>query len=265
MVQIVSQFFLAHEVCTNHEHEDCLRPEAEAWSHRCCPSTNIQNLRCGAQLFPRTTTCPRSHELLESSQTNYLPSSQSTQSLLSSCASWGLSPPTSTRTRKTSIMPKLVRQSQGNHGIKLTPSWSRLVGGVYSLSLILSCSTSRPCITCVTVSSTPMCHPSSTTCARSRARYHEGEVEYRGPKVPHLFHGHSYHRTGFARHSGYEQTLSKPKGIQVRGNLLKKKNFYIFINGSFNPNGVNLRSNVSGGFGHKWRRHFMKRWRWRRK
>ena len=55
-------------------------------------------------------------------------------------------------------MPKFVRLSQGNHGINWTP-WSRLVGGVYSLSLILSCSTStRPGDTC-----TPMCTPSSTT------------------------------------------------------------------------------------------------------
>ena len=82
----LSIFFLAHEVCTNHEHEDCLRPEAEARSHRCCPSTNIQNLRCGAQLFPRYTTCPRSHKLLVSSQTNCLPSSLTHKSLLSSCA-----------------------------------------------------------------------------------------------------------------------------------------------------------------------------------
>ena len=43
-------------------------PEAGAGSHRCCPSTNIQNLRGGAQLFPRHTTCPRSHELLVSSR-----------------------------------------------------------------------------------------------------------------------------------------------------------------------------------------------------
>ena len=160
-------------------------------------------------------------------------------------------------------MPKLVRLSQGNRRIKLTP-WSRLVGGVYSLFLILSCSTSRPCVTYVTVQSSPMCHPSSTTSltsslaissvrAKSR-KYHEGEVEYRGPKVSHLFHGHSYHRTGFTRDSGNEQTLSKlPRVIQVqvRGKLLKQKNFYILINGSFNPNGLTLRSNVSGGFGHK--------------
>ena len=38
------------------------------------------------------------------------------------------------------VMPKLVRLSQGNRRIKLTP-WSRLVGGVYSLSLILLCAT----------------------------------------------------------------------------------------------------------------------------
>jgi len=93
--QLLVNFFLAHEVCTNHEHADCLRPEARARSHRCCPSTNIQNLRGGAQLFPRHTTCPRSHELLVSTQTNCLPSSLSTQSLLSSWAFWGLSPPTS--------------------------------------------------------------------------------------------------------------------------------------------------------------------------
>jgi len=40
---------LAHEIFTDHEHADFLQAEAE--SHRCCPSTNIQNLRGGAQLF----------------------------------------------------------------------------------------------------------------------------------------------------------------------------------------------------------------------
>ena len=133
-------------------------PEAEAGSHHCWPSTNIQTHRGGAQLLPRHTTCSRSHKLLVSSQTNYLPSSLSTQGLLISCASWGLSPPTFTRTRKPSIMQKLVRLSQGNHEI----NW-RLDGGVYSLSWILSCSTSRPGHTCVTAPRTPMCHPSSTT------------------------------------------------------------------------------------------------------
>jgi len=92
-----------------------------------------QNPRGGAQLFPRHMTCPRSHELLVSSQTNSFPSSLSTRTLLRICAST----PTSTRARKPSIMLKLVRLSQGNHGINWTP-WSRIVGGVYSLSLILS-------------------------------------------------------------------------------------------------------------------------------
>ena len=119
-------------------------PEAEAGSHHCWPSTNIQTHRGGAQLLPRHTTCSRSHKLLVSSQTNYWPSSLSTQGLLISCASWGLSPPTFTRARKPSIMQKLVRLSQGNHGI----NW-RLVGGVYSFSWILSCSTSRPGHTCM--------------------------------------------------------------------------------------------------------------------
>ena len=85
-------FFLAHEVGTNHEHVECLRikqskththPETEEGCHHCCPSTKPSGW---AQLFPRHTTCPRSHELLVSSQTNYLPSSLSTRSLLSSCA-----------------------------------------------------------------------------------------------------------------------------------------------------------------------------------
>jgi len=60
-------------------------------------------------------------------------------------------------------MTKFVRLSQGNHRVNWTP-WSRLARGVYSLSLILSCSTStRPSDTSVTVQSTPMCPPNSTT------------------------------------------------------------------------------------------------------
>ena len=58
-------------------------------------------------------------------------------------------------------------------------------------------------------------HWRSRVCVRSRARYHEGKGEYRGPKVPHLFHCHSYHKTSFARDSGYKRTLSKqPQVIQ---------------------------------------------------
>jgi len=70
----LSPSFLAHEVCTNHEYKDFLRPRAEAGSHRCCPSTNTQNLGGGAQLFPRHTTCPRSHELLVSRRGGRSPS-----------------------------------------------------------------------------------------------------------------------------------------------------------------------------------------------
>jgi len=102
-----------------HTHTLRLRREVTAVARR-------QNPRGGAQLFPRHTTRPRSHELLVSSQTNYLLSSLSTRSLLSLCASTS----TSTRARKPSIMLKLVRLSQGNHGINWTP-WSRLVSGVY--------------------------------------------------------------------------------------------------------------------------------------
>ena len=42
--------------------------EAEAGSHRCCPSTNIQSLWGGSQHFPRHATCQRSHELIASSR-----------------------------------------------------------------------------------------------------------------------------------------------------------------------------------------------------
>jgi len=73
------------------------------------------------------------------------------------------------RVRKPSIMPKRVQLSQGNHGISWM-TWSRLVGGVYSLSLILSCSISRPCVTCVTARSTPMCHPRSTVISSVRGK-----------------------------------------------------------------------------------------------
>ena len=77
---------------------------------------------------------------------------------------------------------------------------------------------------------------------------------------------HMFSKTGFARDSGHERTFSKlQKEIQVPWKLPKQKDFYYLINGSFNQNRVSLRSNVSGGFGHKWRRHLMTRWRWRRK
>ena len=57
----------------------------------------------------------------------------------------------------------------------------------------------------------------------------EGTVEYRGSKVPHLFHGHSYHKTSFARDSGYEQTLSKlPKAIQVQCEITKTEKLLYF-------------------------------------
>jgi len=42
-----------------------------------------------------------------------------------------------------------------------------------------------------------------------------------------------------------------PKVIQVYWKLQKKKDFYIFIDGSFNQNRHILRSNVWGGLGHK--------------
>ena len=42
------------------------------------------------------------------------------------------------------------------------------------------------------------------------------------------------------------------KWSRFNGKLLKQKNFYVLINGSFNQNGLSLRSNVSSGFGHKW-------------
>jgi len=73
-------------------------------------------------------------------------------------------------------------------------------------------------------------------------------------------------KTGFATDSGYERTFSKlPKVIQVPWKLPKQKNFYILIVDSFNQNKLSLRSNVSGGFGHKCRRLPPSRWRCRRK
>jgi len=53
--------------------------------------------------------------------------------------------------------------------------------------------------------------------------------------------------------------------IQVQWKLPKQKDFNILINGSFNQNRRSLRSNVSGGFGHKYRRLLVTRWRCRRK
>jgi len=73
-------------------------------------------------------------------------------------------------------------------------------------------------------------------------------------------------KTCFARDSGYERTFLKvPKVIQVQMKLPKQKDFYILINGVFNQNIHSLRSNISGDFGHKWQRHLMTPWRWRRK
>jgi len=73
-------------------------------------------------------------------------------------------------------------------------------------------------------------------------------------------------RTGFAWDSGYERTFSKlPKVKQVKWKLPKQKNFSILIIVSFNQNRISLRSNISGGFGHKYRRLPPSRWRYRRK
>ena len=122
------------------------------------------------------------------------------------------------------IMSNFFRLSQGNHGIKLTQwSESRLVDGVYSLFLNLLFSTSRPCLTCVTVPSTSMCHPNSTTLLTSSlailsVRAKSCKVSWRQSWIsrskgtsplPCQDHGHLYHKTSFARDSGYKQTLSK--------------------------------------------------------
>jgi len=72
-------------------------------------------------------------------------------------------------------------------------------------------------------------HWRSRVCVRSRARYYEGKAEYRGAKVPHLFHGHSYHKTSFARDSGYKQTLSKqPQVIHVQWEITKTEKLLYF-------------------------------------
>jgi len=133
-------------------------PEAEAGSHRCRPSTKPSGW---------DTTLSKTHDMSKKSRaTREQPGklfailAKHTEFAKLMCIYT-----TSTRARKPSIIPKLVRLSQGNHGINWTRTpWSRLVGGVYSLSLILSCSTStRPSDTCVTGPSKKMCPPSSTT------------------------------------------------------------------------------------------------------
>jgi len=63
---IFSQIFPTKSARTMNMKISC-DPEAEAGSLLCCPSPNILNLRGGAQLFPRHTTCLRSHNLLVSS------------------------------------------------------------------------------------------------------------------------------------------------------------------------------------------------------
>jgi len=113
-------------------------------------------------------------------------------------------------------------------------------------------------------------HWRSRVCVRSRARSHESKVEYRGPMVPHLFHARTMVIFIIKPVSPETQATNRhfqnyQKWSRFNGQLLKQKTFYILINGSFNKNGLSLRSNVSGGFGHKWRRHLMTRWRWRRK
>ena len=75
-----------------------------------------------------------------------------------------------------------------------------------------------------------------------------------------------YFKTGFATDSGYGRTFSKlPKVTQVPWKLSKQKNNYVLIVSSFNQNRLSLRSNISGGFGHKCRRLPPSRWRCHRK
>jgi len=74
VVRIFSQLFFlffAHEVGTNHEHDDCLQikqsqthihPETEEGTHHCCPSTKPSGWD---QLFPRHSTCPKSQAARE--------------------------------------------------------------------------------------------------------------------------------------------------------------------------------------------------------
>jgi len=122
------------------------------------------------------------------------------------------------KVRKTSIMPKLVRLSQGNHGIKLTP-WSRLVGGVYSFSLIFSFSTSSPALH-AWLSQAPQISTTSLTSslAISSVRVKSCKVSWRQiwimrakgtSPLPCQDHNHLYDKTSFARDSGYKRTLSK--------------------------------------------------------
>jgi len=129
-------------------------PEAEAGSHRCRPSTKPSGW---------DTTLSKTHDMSKKSRaTREQPGklfailAKHTEFAKLMCIYT-----TSTRARKPSIIPKLVRLSQGNHGINWTRTpWSRLVGGVYSLSLILACSTTRPgdtCVNAVNLADIPRC------------------------------------------------------------------------------------------------------------
>jgi len=61
-------------------------------------------------------------------------------------------------------------------------------------------------------------------CARSRARYHEGAIEYRGSKVLHLFHGHPCHleelRESLRSTRMHYTTIDAPRGVKILEDIM---------------------------------------------
>jgi len=206
--------------------------------------TNIKNLRGGAKLFPRHTTCPRSHKLLVNSRTNCLPSSMSTQSLLSSCASWGIScdyqhPQELARPRSCQNLFDCLREtmeSNWRHGQDLLVEF-------IEFHRFFHFQHQDPVLRAWLSQGTPMCHPNSTTSLTSSlvissVRAKSCKVSWRQSWIsrakgtsplPCQDHGHLYHKTSFARDSDYEQTLSKlPKMIQVQWEITNTENLLCF-------------------------------------
>jgi len=205
-------------------------PEAKAGSHRCRPSTKPSGW--GTTLSKTHDMPKKSRATREQPDKLFAILAEHTEFAELMCIYT-----THTRARKPSIIPKLVRLSHCNHGINWTRTpWSRLVGGVYSLSLIFSCSTStRPGDLCVTAQKAPQCAPRalqphwppqwwSRVCARSRARYHEGTIEYWGSKVLHLFHAHSYHleelRESLRSTRMHYTTIYAPRGVKILEDII---------------------------------------------
>ena len=119
-------FFLPTKFARTTNMKIACDPEAEAASHRCRPYTKPSGW---------DTTLSKTHDMPKKSRATreqldelFAILAEHTEFVELMCIYI-----TSTRARKPSIIPKLVRLSQGNHGINWTRTpWSRLDGGVYN-------------------------------------------------------------------------------------------------------------------------------------